>query len=115
MSGNCDKNPAAVALGKRRQAQMTADERRAFVTAGGYATAELKRKFTPEERRRIARQAAMTRRRTPRWMQAAAPAVNIERPPTTDELARLEHAIADLPDDVLARMVAAIEEQFTGS
>ena len=119
MSDNSDKNPAAVALGKRRQAQMTAEERAAFVKAGGRAAGELNRKRTPEERRRIARQAAMTRRRRPKWLALVVPIDShpqgdSNRPPadTPDDVEALARELADLPDDAIAQMVEALKQQF---
>ena len=108
-----EKDPAAVALGKRRQAQMTAEERRAFVTAGGRAAGEINRKRTPEERRRIARRTAMTRRRRPKWL---APVV-ASRPPADvpDEpidVETLARELADLPDAAIAQIVEALKQQF---
>jgi hypothetical protein len=52
------KNPAAVALGKLRAAQVTNEERRAMAPAGGAARAAA---LTPEERSAIASAAAKAR------------------------------------------------------
>ena len=56
------KNPAAVALAKRRMLKMTAEERRAVATLGGKVGGEARAKaLTKEQRREIARKAAAAR------------------------------------------------------
>jgi hypothetical protein len=107
-----EKDPAAVALGRKRQAKMTAQERAAFMQA----TAEANRKRTPAERRAIARKAAMTRRRRPKWIAASNPveksvaAPESSTPPgiAPDDLAQLGRAIDELPDEVLEELALAL-------
>ena len=107
-----EKDPAAVALGKRRQAQMTAEERAAFVKAGGRAAGELNRKRTPEERRRIARRTAMTRRRRPKWMAPVVPIRDAPPADAPDDVETLARELADLPDAAIAQIVEALKQQF---
>jgi hypothetical protein len=101
------KDPAAVALGKKRQAQMTADERAQLRLALAASNASR----SPAEKRRIARKAAMTRRRRPKWMSSNAvetQEVSIERPATAGELAQLAGVIDRLSDEELERIAAAL-------
>lgn len=106
-----EKNPAAVELGRRRQAQMTAEERAAFAAARDFANA----KRTPLERREIARKAAMTRRQRPKWMapsnpveKCVAPAATADAAGTSGELTHLDRAIDDIPDDLLEQLASAL-------
>lgn len=56
------KNPAAVALAKRRMVKMTAEERRAVAMLGAKAGGDARAKaLAPEERAAIAKKAAATR------------------------------------------------------
>jgi hypothetical protein len=97
------KDPAAVALGKKRQAKMTADEREQFRKVA----AEVKARRTIQERRAIARKSALTRR-----LGRGGAAIPIERAPAADELARLAQAIDELPDDMLERLTDALSSRI---
>jgi hypothetical protein len=56
------KNPAAVALAKRRMVKMTSEERQAVAQQGGFAGGKARAKaLTPEERAAIAKKAAAKR------------------------------------------------------
>jgi len=56
------KNPAAVALAKRRMLKMTPEERQAVAQQGGFAGGKARAKaLTPEERAAIAKKAAAKR------------------------------------------------------
>jgi len=56
------KNPAAVALAKRRMTKMTAKERQEVARAGGLAGGNARAKaLTPAERKAIAKKAAAAR------------------------------------------------------
>lgn len=124
------KDPAAVALGRRRQAAVTPDERAAFGKLGADASADANKRRTPEERRRIARRAALTRRMQPTWMAemerrrraadppgglsvATPPPVPVADPPLeTDALADLARMIDDLSDEALTAAAAALAAQL---
>lgn len=112
------KDPAAVALGRKRQANMTDEEKRAFQALGTKHAAEANRRRPPEQRRQVARKAAMTRRRRPKWIsegnvkppaegniEQARPMSHQAPAAAVDELAR---AIDELPDDTLAAIAAAL-------
>src|SRR5262245_98336 len=130
-----EKNPAAVALGKRRYESMTAEDRAAFFAGRDRA---LKQR-TPWERSAIARRAAMTRRLNQPWMKQdsppAAPAQEWNRdslapPPAAPgspgeplepiapapgelppELAEIARAIDECSDDLLDSLFVAIVER----
>lgn len=106
-----EKNPAAVEMGKRRQAKMTAEERAQFISAGAAAAAERNRKRTPEERRAIARKAARTVRegRGKKFTRAGSPG----EPPARDaELAQLSRAIETISDEELEKLYSALAGRF---
>jgi hypothetical protein len=65
--GSC-KDPAAVALGKRRIAKMTPEEAAEFHRAGAKAVQASNRKRSPLERRMSGMLAWRTRRMRPAWM-----------------------------------------------
>jgi len=109
------KNPAAVALARRRQQLMTDAERQALHAARDRAEAQR----TAAERSAIRRRGAMTRRLAgPAWARKsnsapdAPPHAPAEMPTPAGELppelAQLSYAIDDLPDDVLERLLVAI-------
>ena len=125
---------ALAALGRRRQALMTPDERREFARLGRMHSAEAHRNRTRAERAAIARKGVMTRRMAPAWMRKASqkaaaagectkdsretvtqptqdrPASHPETPaaaPTVD-LDALAAAIDALDDDAIADMAKAL-------
>lgn len=103
------KDPAAVALGKRRQASMTPEERRAFVELGGAAAAEANRRRSPLERRMIAQKANRTRRLNPPWLRAAAaPAVAPGAPADASNAVEKQEARPDLAE--LAALIDAADD-----
>ena len=67
-----EKDPAAVALGKRRQASMTPEERTALAKAGAEAARPYMAALTPMERRMRTAKGNRTRRLNPPWLRAAA-------------------------------------------
>lgn len=81
------KDPAAVALGKRRIAKMTPEQLRAFHKAGSDAL----RRRSPLERRLTAQRSALTRRMRPKWMAGAhaAPSGSPGEPPDQTRLTPL--------------------------
>jgi hypothetical protein len=99
-----EKNAAAVEMGKRRQAKMTAEERAAFAAARDLANA----KRSPIERRAIARKAARTRRECPKWIRKAAADSPGEPAPVVDTAAQLDRALDEIPDDLLERLASAL-------
>lgn len=118
-----EKDPAAVALGRKRIAKMSDAERKTFHQAGAQAAAEANRKRTPEERRRIARQANLTRQRMPSWMkritEKKAPAIShdaganqgsgVSKPGLdVPEIIHLARAIDDLPDEIIEKLADAL-------
>ena len=96
-----EKDPAAVALGKRRIAKMTPEEQRAFHQAGAKAAHVTLSKRSPLERRMSGIRAWRTRRMRPAWMRkpAAQSADSPGEPPAptpdTGELARLLDGASD--------------------
>lgn len=105
------KDPAAVALGRKRQA-VTPDERRAFAQIGAEASRTANAARSPQERRAIAMRAARTRRLNPPWLRTAAPLAPPADLTGLMELAELARAMADaldaVPDDDLAAVAAAV-------
>lgn len=129
-----EKNPAAVALGKRAYEAKSPEQREAFIAAG---KAALRRK-TPAERSAISRRSAMTRRLAgPAWLrkQNSTPAPSFplsgfdakgtigaterntpapaELPPDLahelpPDLAHLARAIDSIPDELLEGLFDAL-------
>lgn len=67
-----EKDPAAVALGKRRQASMTPEQRTALAKAGAEAARPYMAALTPMERRMRTSKGNRTRRLNPPWLKTAA-------------------------------------------
>jgi hypothetical protein len=104
---NKDKNPAAVALGKRRYETMTDEQREAFFRGRDQAHA----KRTPAERSALARRSAMTRRIAgPAWLRKKQSDPSAGAPPAelAADLAQLDRAIDELPDDLLSLLLDRI-------
>lgn len=104
-----EKDPAAVALGKRRIAKMTPAEALDFHRAGAKAVQASNRKRSPVERRMSGILAWRTRRMRPAWMAkpsyqpsavsnqpgSSASETGVVKAPDTSELARLLDAASD--------------------
>lgn len=110
--GSC-KDPAAVALGKRRIAKMTPDEALEFHRAGAKAVQASNRKRSPLERRMSGMLAWRTRRMRPAWQKPSAvsdqppgsPGEPPAPPPDVSELARL---LDSASDEALERLRSAM-------
>jgi hypothetical protein len=115
-----EKNPAAVEMGKRRQAKMTAEERAKFISAGAAAAAKTNSRRTPEERRRIARKAALTRRMRPKWLTAQKNAEmsclgaqgRQPQPAAHADPEPLEQQLDQVSDDLLEELYSALARRF---
>ena len=106
------KDPAAVALGKRRIAKMTPEEQRAFHKKGSDAL----RRRPPLERRLTAQKSALTRRMGPAWMRKqisqAEPSATPTPAPAVDPADALDLAKQlNTADDEILRVLA---EQLRG-
>jgi hypothetical protein len=107
------KDPAAVALGKRRIAKMTPDEALEFHRAGAKAVQASNRKRSPLERRMSGMLAWRTRRMRPAWQKPSAvsdqppgsPGEPPAPPPDVSELARL---LDSASDEALERLRSAM-------
>jgi hypothetical protein len=112
-----DKDPAAVTLGRKRQANVTPIERSAFGRLGAEAAREANAARTRDERKRISRKAARTRRLSPRWVYQPAAGSPGEPPPAAapaGELAELAGALDTIEDAVLEELYAALERLQNG-
>lgn len=109
-----EKDPAAVALGKRRQASMTPEQRSALAKAGAEAARPYMAALTPMERRMRTSKGNRTRRLNPPWLRAAASsadapgapadAVKAETSGIAAELAALAALIDAAGDDAIAAL-----------
>lgn len=113
-SSGSAKDPAAVALGKRRQASMSAEERRAWARAGAKATNEWQAKRSPLERRESARKGVRTRRLRPAWMRKRKSnqqsVVSTQPPAPVSDAAELARLLETASDEAIARLAAVIRQ-----
>jgi hypothetical protein len=109
------KDPAAVALGRKRAAKMTPEEFAAFQRAGTEAAREANARRSPLERRMIAMRAWRTRWTGPAWMRAAqkksernTPAQDHPVSHVADQAAELARMIEQAGEDALEALRAQL-------
>jgi hypothetical protein len=128
------KDPAAVALGRKRAAKMTPEEFAAWQRAGTEAAREANKTRSPIERRFIAMKAWRSRRTAPAWMRAAQKRADQTRPasltypndktgmpdspgqdPIAEQAAELARMIEQAGDEALARIVEHLSRERRGA
>jgi hypothetical protein len=106
------KDPAAVALGRKRAAKMTPGEFAAWQRAGTEAAREANARRSPIERRFIAMKAWRSRRMMPAWMRTAQ-ARNTAPPPAVDPLADQAAELARMIEQSSDAALEALRARLT--
>jgi hypothetical protein len=113
------KDPAAVALGRKRAAKMTPEEFAAWQRAGTEAAREANARRSPLERRFIAMKARRGRALMPAWMRAAQKRAERKAPvapiAVADQAAELARMIEQAGDEALARIVEHLSRERRGA
>lgn len=108
------KDPAAVALGKKRQASMTAEERLQWARAGAKATNAWQAKRSPLERRESARKGVRTRRLMPTWMRKSnqPSVVSIQPTAPVADATELATLLDGASDEAIALLAVHLRNSF---